>query len=153
MLYVLCGDATPRAAAFFAKKQGKTVKIIVSSQSELPIYAQIREQIKEQILNGQIPEGTALPSIRGLAKEIGVSVITTTRAYSELEKEGFIASMQGRGSVVLKKDNAFLREKILVRIEEGISAAIETARTVQMDKEEFLSLVDVLWNGVEEDRN
>ena len=74
------------------------MKIIISNQSELPIYAQIKEQLKEQILNGQIPEGSTLPSIRQLAKEVGVSVITTTRAYNELEAEGFIASMQGRGA-------------------------------------------------------
>ncbi|MDD2972600.1 MAG: GntR family transcriptional regulator, partial [Lachnospiraceae bacterium] len=73
------------------------MKIIISNQSELPIYAQIREQIKEQILNGQIDAGTILPSIRKLAKETGVSVITTTRAYNDLEEQGFIASMQGRG--------------------------------------------------------
>jgi len=80
---------------------GNNLKIIISNQSELPIYAQIREQIKEQILNGQIKEGEILPSIRSLAKDVGVSVITTTRAYNDLEKEGFIATMQGKGSVVL----------------------------------------------------
>ena len=72
---------------------GNNLKIIISNQSELPIYAQIREQIKEQILNGQIKEGEILPSIRSLAKDVGVSVITTTRAYNDLEKEGFIATM------------------------------------------------------------
>ena len=97
------------------------MKIIISNQSELPIYAQIREQLKEQILNGQISEGETLPSIRQLAKEVGVSVITTTRAYSELEAEGFIATMQGKGSVVLPTDNNLLREQYLLRIEEGLS--------------------------------
>ena len=71
------------------------MKIVIETQSELPIYAQIEEQIKEQILSGELPEGTVLPSIRKLAKEAGVSVITTTRAYSELEAAGFIASRQG----------------------------------------------------------
>ena len=74
------------------------MKIIISNQSELPIYAQIREQLKEQILNGQIPEGETLPSIRQLAKEVGVSVITTTRAYSELEAEGFMATCRERAA-------------------------------------------------------
>ena len=92
------------------------MKIIISNQSELPIYAQIKEQLKEQILNGQIPEGSTLPSIRQLAKEVGVSVITTTRAYSDLEEEGFIATMQGKGSVVLSKDNSMLQEQYLMRI-------------------------------------
>ncbi len=77
------------------------MKIIISNQSELPIYAQIREQIKEQILNGQIKEGEILPSIRSLAKDVGVSVITTTRAYNDLEKEGFIANYAGKGQCCL----------------------------------------------------
>ena len=113
------------------------MRIIVSNQSELPIYAQIKEQLKEQILNGQIPEGTTLPSIRQLAKEIGVSVITTTRAYSDLEAEGFIATMQGKGSVVRSKDNSMVREQYLMRIEEGLTTAIETAHVMGMPDEEL----------------
>ena len=117
------------------------MKIIISNQSELPIYAQIREQLKEQILNGQIAEGSALPSIRQLAKEVGVSVITTTRAYSELEAEGFIATMQGKGSVVLPTDNDLLREQYLLRIEEGLSTAVETARAMGMPDEELFAVL------------
>ena len=113
------------------------MKIIISNQSELPIYAQIREQLKEQILNGQIPEGEILPSISQLAKEVGVSVITTTRAYNELEAEGFIATMQGKGSVVLPTDNNLLREQYLLRIEEGLTTAIETARVMGLPEEEL----------------
>ena len=113
------------------------MRIIISNQSELPIYAQIKEQLKEQILNGQIPEGSTLPSIRQLAKEVGVSVITTTRAYSDLEAEGFIATMQGKGSVVLSKDNSMLQEQYLLRIEEGLSTAIETARVRGLPEEEL----------------
>ena len=116
------------------------MRIIISNQSELPIYAQIREQLKEQILNGQIEEGTALPSIRQLAKEIGVSVITTTRAYSDLEAEGFIATMQGKGSVVLPKDNGVVREQYLMRIEEGLTTAIETARAIGISGEELTEI-------------
>lgn len=119
------------------------MRIIISNQSELPIYAQIKEQLKEQILNGQIPEGSTLPSIRQLAKEVGVSVITTTRAYSDLEAEGFIATMQGKGSVVLSKDNSMVREQYLMRIEEGLSTAIETARVMGLSDEE---LTDIFHN-------
>jgi GntR family transcriptional regulator len=126
-------------------KRGITLKIIISNQSELPIYAQIKEQIKEQILNGQIPEGTLLPSIRKLAKELSVSVITTTRAYSDLEAEGFIASSQGRGSIVLSQDNELLREQYLKRIEEGLGTAISTAHTIGLSREEFSAMVDALW--------
>lgn len=116
------------------------MRIIISNQSELPIYAQIKEQLKEQILNGQIPEGSTLPSIRQLAKEVGVSVITTTRAYNDLEAEGFIATMQGKGSVVLSKDNSMVREQYLMRIEEGLSAAIETARVMGLPDEELTEI-------------
>lgn len=122
------------------------MKIIISNQSELPIYAQIREQIKEQILNGQISEGTVLPSIRSLAKDVGVSVITTTRAYNDLEKEGFIATMQGKGSVVLSTDNNMLKEQFLIRIEQSIERAVESAKQVGMTKDEVKQIVDSFWN-------
>ena len=121
------------------------MKILISNQSELPIYAQIKEQIKEQILNGQITEGTELPSIRKLAKELGVSVITTTRAYNDLEEEGFITSMQGKGSMVLSKENEFLKEKYLVRIEEGMGTAVETAKRIGMKEDELVNLLHKLW--------
>ena len=123
------------------------MKIIISNQSELPIYAQIREQLKEQMLNGRIPEGTTLPSIRQLAKETGVSVITTTRAYSELEAEGFIATMQGKGSVVLPTDNKLLREQYLLRIEEGLSTAIDTAKAMGMSREELTGIFHKLMDA------
>lgn len=118
------------------------MKIIISNQSELPIYAQIREQIKEQILNGQIKEGEILPSIRSLAKDVGVSVITTTRAYNDLEKEGFIATMQGKGSVVLSSNNKILKEQFIMRIEEGIETAVESAKQIGMTKDEIIAIVD-----------
>lgn len=128
------------------KTGGVALKIIISNQSELPIYAQIREQIKEQILNGQISEGTVLPSIRSLAKDVGVSVITTTRAYNDLEKEGFIATMQGKGSVVLSTDNNMLKEQFLIRIEQSIETAVESAKQVGMTKDEVKQIVDSFWN-------
>lgn len=122
------------------------MKIVVSNQSDFPIYAQIRDQIKEQILNGQIPEGDVLPSIRQLAKELGISVITTTRAYSDLEADGFIDSVQGKGSIVRKKDNAMLQEQYLRRIEEGLETAIETAKLISMSNEELLAIFKNLMN-------
>ena len=121
------------------------MKIIISNQSELPIYAQIKEQIKDQILNGQISEGTVLPSIRKLARELGCSVTTTSRAYSDLEAEGFIASAQGRGSVVLSQNNSLLREQYLKRIEEDLSGAIRTARLIDLSEEELLAMAKTLW--------
>ncbi|RDY30034.1 GntR family transcriptional regulator [Lachnotalea glycerini] len=127
------------------------MKILVSNQSELPIYAQIKEQIKEQILNGQILEGTVLPSIRMLAKEIGVSVITTTRAYNDLEKEGYISSMQGKGSIVLSKENKILKEQYLVRIEQGLFTAVETAKRIEMTEAQVHNLISEIWKGMMEE--
>ena len=116
------------------------MKIIISNQSELPIYAQIREH-----LNGQIKEGEILPSIRSLAKDVGVSVITTTRAYNDLEKEGFIATMQGKGSVVLSSNNKILKEQFIMRVEEGIETAVESAKQIGMTKDEIIAIVDSVW--------
>lgn len=123
------------------------MKILISNRSELPIYGQIKEQIKEQIINGQIPEGTILPSIRQLAKEVGVSVITTTRAYNDLEAEGFIASMQGKGSIVLSRDNNMIREQYLKRIEESLHSAIETAKYINVSQEELKEMLENLLRG------
>ena len=120
------------------------MKIIISNQSEFPIYVQIRDQIKEQILNGKIKEGTVLPSIRQLAKELGISVITTTRAYRELEAEGYIASVQGKGSIVLKRDNQLLTEQVQRQIEEHLDAAITASRQLQMTDEELVQTLKLL---------
>lgn len=117
------------------------MKIILSNQSELPIYAQIREQLKEQIINGQIGEGTVLPSIRQLAKDLGISVITTTRAYRDLEGEGFIASVQGKGSIVLKRDNEVVREQHMRQIRRHLSEAVSLSRRIRMADEELAGLL------------
>lgn len=123
------------------------MKIIISSQSELPIYAQIEEQIKNQILDGTIPEGTLLPSIRKLARETGVSVITTTRAYSDLENRGYIASQPGRGSIVLPQDNKLLREQYRKEIGEDLAHAVAAARQIGMSRQEFGSLLNSVWDA------
>lgn len=125
------------------------MRIVISNQSELPIYAQIREQIKEQILNGSMEEGMVLPSIRQLAKELGISVITTTRAYNDLEQEGFIASIQGRGSIVQKKDNNMIREQYMKRIEEHLESAIATAKRIDMGGDELVMILKNLMKSDE----
>jgi GntR family transcriptional regulator len=135
-----------------AKGEIVALKIIIRSQSELPIYAQITEQIREQILTGVVPEGTVLPSIRALAREIGVSVITTTRAYGDLQKEGFIAAVQGKGTVVLSRDNELLREQYLKRVEDSLLDAIATARTAGLGKTELLDVLEALWASEEDER-
>ena len=118
------------------------MKIILSNQSEFPIYRQIFDQIVEQIQSGDIPEGTTLPSIRGLAKELGISGITTTRAYNELEGEGYIVSRQGKGSIVLGKNNSVVKSQYRRRMEESLELLIENARYLEMSEEEIVKCVE-----------
>ncbi|NLY68140.1 MAG: GntR family transcriptional regulator, partial [Tissierellia bacterium] len=101
------------------------MRIIISNSSNEPIYEQISKQIKAQILKGELKEGDLLPSIRGLARDLQISVITTKRAYEELEKEGFIETVQGKGSYVAGQNKELMREKKLNIIEEKLSRIVE----------------------------
>jgi GntR family transcriptional regulator len=124
---------------------GVTLKILISNKSNLPIYEQIKSQIKEQILSGEIKENEYLPSIRQLAKELSISVITTSRAYSDLEAEGYIATMQGKGSIVLSKDNEMVKEQYLKKIEDSFLDGIEYAKIAGIEnKDLFLILENLL---------
>jgi GntR family transcriptional regulator len=117
------------------------MKILVSNKSNLPIYEQIKVQIKEQIMSGELMEDDTLPSIRQLAKDLGISVITTTRAYSDLEEEGFISTMQGKGTFVLSRDNEMIREQYLKRIEDSFMSAIESAKLANVSFDELLRIL------------
>lgn len=103
------------------------MNIIISNQSGKPIYEQITEQIKALIIGGGLKEGDALPSMRLLAKDLRISVITTKRAYEELEREGFLATVPGKGSFVAGKNLEFVREEQLRQIEEHLSQAAKAA--------------------------
>lgn len=120
------------------------MKILLSNKSDLPIYEQIKAQIKEQILSGAIAENEFLPSIRQLAKDLGISVITTTRAYSDLESEGFIATLRGKGSYVLPKDSELVREQYLKKIEEAFMAAIENGKLANISDDELIVILKTL---------
>lgn len=120
------------------------MKVVIENRSELPIYAQIKEQVKEQIITGEIKEGAALPSIRQLAKELSISVITTTRAYNELEAEGFIATRQGKGSIVLPRDSGMVREQYLKRIEDALGTAVTYAGYAGIGGEELITMLKTL---------
>ena len=121
------------------------MKIIVSNRSGVPIYEQIKEQIKAAIFSGAVQEDDMLPSIRQLARDLKISVITTTRAYSDLEKEGFIANVQGKGCFVLPRNKELARENIIYKIEEGLSNAITAAKTENITKEEVIERLNLLW--------
>ncbi|MCL2825830.1 MAG: GntR family transcriptional regulator [Eggerthellaceae bacterium] len=114
--------------------------IIIKNSSGMPIYEQIREQVKESILNDELNEGDMLPSIRQLAADLKVSVITTTRAYNELEQEGYVYNVQGKGCYVAPKDSELIREQLLRRIEDSFTEAINAARIAKLPKRELQQL-------------
>ena len=104
------------------------MKIVISNHSGTPIYEQIKDQIKEAILAGELKPDAMLPSIRQLARDLKISVITTTRAYNDLEEEGFIVSVQGKGSFVLPQSKEMVRENALRKVEKGLWDAIVAAK-------------------------
>lgn len=121
--------------------------IIISNASGKPIYEQITSQIKSMILNGTLQEGEALPSMRLLAKELRISVITTKRAYEDLERDGFIETATGRGSFVAGKNLDFVREEHLRMIEEKIQDAVNLAKTAAIGPDELIDIVKLLYDG------
>lgn len=119
--------------------------IIISNQSGKPIYEQITEQIKALIISGELGERDALPSMRLLAKELRISVITTKRAYEELEREGYVSSIPGKGSFVAGKNTEFLKEEQLRKVEEHLQEAVKAAQLCGMEKEELVETLRLLW--------
>ena len=110
--------------------------IVLSNSSALPIYEQIKEQVKAQILSGQLYENEMLPSLRQLAKDLKISVLTTTRAYNELEEEGYITSRQGKGFFVMPSGSDLLKEQLIKEVESGLNSAIVAARRASLTEEE-----------------
>jgi GntR family transcriptional regulator len=118
--------------------------IKLSNASDKPIYEQITEQMKQAILGGSLLPGDALPSIRMLAKELKISVMTTKRAYADLERDGFIETVAGKGSFVAERNQDFLREELIRQIEEHLVKSMHLAKTANMAKEELLELFTLL---------
>jgi len=116
----------------------------ISNTSDVPIYLQLFNQIKDQIVNGQLSEMEPLPSIRNLAKELNISVITTKRAYDDLEREGFIITVAGKGSFVAPINKQMVREEKLKVIEERLSEAVETARLIGLSLEELKQILELI---------
>ncbi len=125
------------------------MKIIISNSSEEPIYAQIVNQIKEQIVKGELAGGEPLPSIRSLAKELNISVITTKRAYDELERDGFIETVAGKGSFVSSLNREMLREGQIRMIEEKLADAIGTAKRLGLSLQELQDMLTLIYEGDE----
>lgn len=121
------------------------MQIIISNSSKEPIYEQITNQIKSSILAGELQEGASLPSMRKLAKDLHISVITTKRAYEELEKAGFIYSIVGKGSFVAEQNLELIREKKLKVIEEQLNAVITNSREIGLSLDELQQLLKILY--------
>ena len=122
------------------------MKLAISNATSVPIYEQLKRQIKAAILAGELRGGEALPSLRTVARELRISVLTATRAYTELEQEGFVANVQGKGCYVREQDSALLREQFLRRAEEGLTEAIAASRQAGFSEQELHGMLDILLN-------
>lgn len=123
------------------------MEIIICNSDSKPIYEQISSQIKSMILSDELPEGYALPSMRLLAKELRISVITTKRAYTDLEREGFIETVAGKGSFVASKNLELVKEENQRRCEEYLQKAVEIAKTSNIQYEELKDILEILYKG------
>jgi GntR family transcriptional regulator len=130
-------------------ERGHGLNIIIRNASDLSIYEQIQQQLKAAILSGELAAGELLPSIRQLAKELRISVITTKRAYDELEREGFIEQVQGKGSYVKAQNASLIREEHLRQIEELLHRACTLARQAAIDQQELHEILTIM--GGEQD--
>jgi GntR family transcriptional regulator len=121
------------------------MRILISNASPDPIYEQIVRQIRAQILSGDLSEGDLLPSIRKLARNLQISVITTKRAYEELEREGFINTVGGKGTFVAAENPEFLREKRMKVVEEKLAEAVEQARLLGVRPAQLAEMLHLLY--------
>lgn len=125
--------------------RGDRLNIIISNSNGKPIYEQITTQIKNAIIGGELLAGDPLPSMRGLAKELRISVITTKRAYEDLEREGFIVTVVGKGSFVAEKNMEFVRENQLRKVEESIQKAVADARAGGITLGELIDMLSIIY--------
>ena len=120
------------------------LSVVLSNTAGVPIYEQIAQQVRDAILTGQVEADEMLPSIRALARDLRVSVITTTRAYSDLVAEGFLANVPGKGYFVLPRDSEVVREQVLREVEEHLDRAVERARLAQLSDEELHTMLQTI---------
>jgi GntR family transcriptional regulator len=121
------------------------MKVIISNTSDSPLYQQIKDQIKDAILKGELREGDALPSIRAFANDLKVSVLTVRRVYEELEKEGFVTSQVGIGTFVSTSNMELLRDSKRRLVEQKMLDMLQTAKSLDISKEELISMMDILY--------
>ena len=116
----------------------------ILQNSDVPIYKQISSQLRDDIMNGKISEGEYLPSIRGLAKDLKISVITTMKAYEELTSEGLVSPVQGKGYIVNPQDREMVREQQLRLLEQHLLNAIDAAKTAGISTNEVIEMLKLL---------
>lgn len=121
------------------------MNILISNSSEKPIYEQITSQMKQMIISGELESGTLLPSMRTLAKELRISVITTKRAYEDLERDGFIFTLVGKGSFVAEKNLEFVREEQLRVVEDHLGKAVVGAKAGGIGLEEVIDIMKLIY--------
>lgn len=121
------------------------MQILISNSSKEPIYQQIKHQVKEKVLSGELTEGDALPSMRQLAKDLHISVITTKRAYEELEKEGFIYSITGKGSFIAEQNPDIMKEKKLATIEDKLVEVIANSKELGLSLQDIKEWLTILY--------
>lgn len=126
------------------------MNIIISNNSSIPIYEQIKKMIIRQIMSGELNEEETLPSIRNLAKDIKISVMTVKKAYDELEEEGYILSKHGKGTFVAPKNQELAKERAKKEIEENMEKIIQLARQYDISQKEVLTLFEFLYRSEEE---
>lgn len=129
------------------------MNIVISNQSGAPIYEQIKEQIKMAVLSGALTENTPLPSLRQLARDLQVSLVTTTRAYSELELEGFVQTMPGKGVYVKKINDAFIRDSYLKETEKALSTAVRCGKLAGLSVNDLHKILDTIGGRANEQCN
>ncbi len=118
----------------------------ILQNSDIPIYKQIASQFKEDIMNGKLNQGEYLPSIRGLARDLKISVITTMKAYEQLTDEGLIAPVQGKGYIVNPQDREMVKEQHLRLLEQHLQNAIESAKMAGTTRDELVSMINILYD-------
>ena len=121
--------------------------LVISNSSSVPIYEQIKEQIIEQIMNDELKEDEMLPSIRSLSKDIKISLMTIKKAYDQLESDGYIVSIAGKGTFVASRNNNLVKEHAQKEIEDNIQKAIDLAVKHDISKDEIIDLVNMLYEG------
>ncbi len=123
------------------------MELIISNSSGKPIYEQITAQIKQLVLSNGLSQGEALPSMRQLAKDLHISVITTKRAYEDLERDGFLVNVPGKGCFVAEKNPDFVREEHLRQAQEALQRAVDVARVANLPEEALHELISLLYKG------